>query len=62
VLEAGRAAYLSGMRATEVVAWAVMLAMALLTLRLLRGGEPAREHAGERCLTLTPREATQWTP
>jgi DHA2 family multidrug resistance protein-like MFS transporter len=47
VLEAGRTAYLSGMRVTEVVAALAMLAMALLTGALLRGGggvpAPARE-------------------
>jgi DHA2 family multidrug resistance protein-like MFS transporter len=36
VVDAGRAAYLSGMRVTEVVAAVTMLAMALLTRRLLR--------------------------
>jgi DHA2 family multidrug resistance protein-like MFS transporter len=40
ILEAGRAAYLSGMRTTEVVAAATMLAMAVLTGYLLRGGDP----------------------
>ena len=41
ILHAGRTAYLSGMRVTEVVAAVTMLAMALVTARLLRGGEPA---------------------
>ncbi|GAB3438731.1 MFS transporter [Phycicoccus ginsengisoli] len=36
VVEAGRAAYLSGMQVTEVVAAVTMLAMALLTRRLLQ--------------------------
>jgi hypothetical protein len=41
ILEAGRTAYLSGMRVTEIAAGASMLAMALLTGQLLRDGEPA---------------------
>jgi DHA2 family multidrug resistance protein-like MFS transporter len=41
VLEAGRTAYLSGMRVTEIVAAAAMLTMALVTGWLLRGGESA---------------------
>jgi DHA2 family multidrug resistance protein-like MFS transporter len=41
VLQAGRTAYLSGMRLTEVVAAVTMLAMALLTGHLLRGDAPA---------------------
>jgi DHA2 family multidrug resistance protein-like MFS transporter len=57
VLEAGRAAYLSGMRTTEVVAGAIMLVMALLTLRLLRGSEPQQTD-----LTLPRREAPELTP
>jgi MFS transporter, DHA2 family, multidrug resistance protein len=40
ILEAGRAAYLSGMRTTEVVAALTMLVMAVLTGYLLRGGAP----------------------
>ena len=47
VLEAGRTAYLSGMRVTEIVAGAVMLGMALLTGWLLRGDEAADEEASE---------------
>ncbi|HEY3534032.1 MAG TPA: hypothetical protein VGK60_00590, partial [Pedococcus sp.] len=57
VLEAGRAAYLSGMRTTEVVAGAIMLVMALLTLRLLGGSEPQQTD-----LTLPRREAPELTP
>ena len=45
VLDAGRTAYLSGMRVTEVVAGVVMLAMALLTGWLLRGDEGTQETA-----------------
>jgi len=42
LVRAGRTAYLSGMRVTEVVAAVTMLAMALVTQRLLRsGGKPA---------------------
>ena len=41
VVRAGRTAYLSGMRVTDVVAATVMVGMALLTGLLLRGGERA---------------------
>ncbi|TPG14908.1 MFS transporter [Pedococcus bigeumensis] len=40
ILQASRTAYLSGMRVTEIVAAVTMLAMALVTGHLLRGGEP----------------------
>jgi DHA2 family multidrug resistance protein-like MFS transporter len=50
VLEAGRTAYLSGMRVTEIVAAATMLAMALLTRHLLRGDEPALAPQSEKAL------------
>ena len=62
ILHAGRTAYLSGMRLTEVVAAVTMLAMALVTARLLRGGEPAPAVLPRRNLTLTRREASQWCP
>jgi DHA2 family multidrug resistance protein-like MFS transporter len=48
VLEAGRAAYLSGMRVTDVVAAVVMAAMALLTGVLLRGGGRPAPQPGTR--------------
>jgi DHA2 family multidrug resistance protein-like MFS transporter len=41
LLDASRAAYLSGMRVTEIVAGIVMLAMALLTARVLRRSAPS---------------------
>ena len=63
VVEAGRAAYLSGMRTTEVVAGVVMLAMALLTLRLLRDRHTERTaHTQHADLTLTPRQAPELRP
>jgi MFS transporter, DHA2 family, multidrug resistance protein len=48
ILEAGRAAYLSGMRTTEVVAAVTMFAMAVLTGYLLRGGDPVPAVQQER--------------
>jgi DHA2 family multidrug resistance protein-like MFS transporter len=40
VVHAGRTAYLSGMRVTDIVAALVMVGMALVTGVLLRGGRP----------------------
>ena len=62
VAEAGRTAYLSGMRATEVVAAVAMLAMALLTRHLLRGdegtgGRSADAVDDERAASLDPHAA-----
>ena len=48
VLLAGRTAYLSGMRLTEVVAAVTMLLMAVVTGRLLRGGEPVPAAVAEK--------------
>ena len=50
VLEAGRTAYLSGMRVTEIVAAVTMLAMAVLTGYLLRGDEPTPATQPEKVL------------
>jgi DHA2 family multidrug resistance protein-like MFS transporter len=48
ILEAGRTAYLSGMRTTEVAAAATMLTMAVVTGYLLRGGDPTPAVQPER--------------
>jgi DHA2 family multidrug resistance protein-like MFS transporter len=48
ILHAGRTAYLSGMRVTEIVAAVTMLAMALVTGYLLRGGEPTAAPVPEK--------------
>jgi DHA2 family multidrug resistance protein-like MFS transporter len=48
ILHAGRTAYLAGMRVTEIVAAVTMLAMALVTGYLLRGGEPTATPVPEK--------------